>query len=205
MKRLFVISAVLIGAGLGAGTASAQNVVGSSHDLTSQGGTTTQVCVYCHTPHNADTASVVLWNRTNPDPTTFTMYDSPTLDSKTNAGGPQGVSLACLSCHDGATAFNALINAPSDGTAATGTIGGGTAIGADELANDHPISMTYDAVADTGIRTTMTSPLPLFGSGGDQVECATCHNPHDQNATGDGNFLRLTTANSALCTNCHIK
>lgn len=205
MKRLFVMSAALAGLMLGGGPASAQNVVGSAHDLRSQGGTTTQVCVYCHTPHKADVASAVLWNRVNPNPTTFTMYDSPTLDNKTNAGGPQGVSLACLSCHDGATAFNSLINAPGDGTAATGTMSGGDAVGLDGLANDHPISMTYDSVAEPGLRATMTVALPLFGAGADQVECATCHNPHDQTAVAGGHFLRITTSNSDLCTNCHIK
>ena len=46
-----------------------------------------EVCVYCHTPHGADTSAVVpLWNRTLPSPASFTTYDSlgtSTLDGKT--------------------------------------------------------------------------------------------------------------------------
>ena len=38
---------------------------------------TAEICVFCHTPHGADTsAAVPLWNRTLPAANTFTTYDS---------------------------------------------------------------------------------------------------------------------------------
>jgi predicted CXXCH cytochrome family protein len=43
----------------------------------------------------------------------------------------------------------------------------------------------------------------MYGATNDQVECATCHNPHDQ--TTFGKFLRFDNAASALCTTCHNK
>lgn len=81
---------------------------------------TTEVCVFCHTPHGgrASDASTALplWNRAMPDGTGYTMYDSPNFDGKASQNGqPQGVSLACLSCHDGTIGIDALINAPGSG------------------------------------------------------------------------------------------
>lgn len=54
--------------------------------------------------------------------------------------------------------------------------------------------------ADDGINT-----LPLYtkSTGGTFVECATCHDPHDQ---GTGlTFLRVSNAGSAVCVTCHVK
>jgi predicted CXXCH cytochrome family protein len=189
----------------GTATTYAQSIVGTLHDLSGSSPNTTQTCVYCHAPH----AGVIglaapLWNRNNPAPGTFTMYDSPTIQM-TIASGPQGVSLACLSCHDGVTAYNSLVNAPSDGTAITGTMSGSRALGQD-LSNDHPISITYDPTADTAFNAassvTGAGGLVLFGAGADQVECGSCHNPHDNT---NGTFLRKLNTNSDICTTCHIK
>jgi hypothetical protein len=75
-----------------------------------------------------------LWNRNIPLSSSYTPYGSPNFDaSGIDPGKPKGVSLACLSCHDGTIAVDALINAPGSGgfevlnrTAA----GGGVSIGA---------------------------------------------------------------------------
>ncbi|MBI5182346.1 MAG: hypothetical protein HZA06_05505 [Nitrospirae bacterium] len=76
-----------------------------------------EVCVYCHTPHGA-TTDAPLWNRTLPATGGYTPYSSSTID--TNIGQPDGVSLACLSCHDGTIAVDAVRNAPGSGTNLTG-------------------------------------------------------------------------------------
>jgi predicted CXXCH cytochrome family protein len=77
-----------------------------------------------------------------------------------------------------------------------------------DLTNDHPISITFDAGGaefETAVAGMVGSggadSVPLYGSGLDQVECGSCHNPHD--ATGVGKFLRFSEA--AVCTLCHIK
>jgi len=79
---------------------------------------TTEICVFCHTPHGGDTsAAVPLWNRTLNATSSYTTYSqlgTSTLDSKSTSIG--SVSLACLSCHDGTQAMNVVINSPGSGT-----------------------------------------------------------------------------------------
>ena len=180
-----------------------------------------EVCVYCHTPHNNNTEiEAPLWNRETPA-SNYTMYSSPSIDM-TIASSAQGVSLACLSCHDGSIALDQLINVPTGQTPVQGGVtiqncannchvgnnpsGGlnfeGTFIGTD-LSNDHPISITYDPTRDPNFvpaQNGMVGNLPLYGPNKDQVECATCHNPHDNS---NRPFLRMSNENSALCLTCH--
>lgn len=75
---------------------------------------TAEVCVFCHTPHGADVNNLggPLWNR-NVSVQTYTLYSGPNLEVV--GSQPQGVSLACLSCHDGAAAVDALINSSGSG------------------------------------------------------------------------------------------
>jgi len=132
---------------------------------------TAEICVFCHTPHGADTsAAVPLWNRTLPAPSSFTTYDSlgtSSLDGKTAPVG--SVSIACLSCHDGVTSMSAVINAPGSGTSGDATWTAGTWSGANQtggvlaagiitnlgkdLKNDHPIGIQYG-----GGGLTVTAP-----------------------------------------------
>jgi predicted CXXCH cytochrome family protein len=185
---------------LGAGVARAQ-ISGTPHDLSGRGWGTNQICVFCHTPHNAKVGAdqiVPLWNHTT-TAATFTVYGSSTLQAV--PGQPSGNSKACLSCHDGTVALD------SYGTR-TGTnfISGSAALGTD-LSNDHPVSFAYDAAlatADTGLVTPASASqvvpgIPLYAG---QLQCASCHSVHS-NVNGD--FLRATNAASALCLRCHNK
>lgn len=205
------------------GAASA-TIVGSLHDLSVTGtdgntdpalGLTFEgLCIYCHVPHNAVTAAAPLWNR--PDSgVTFVMYDdtvSATLDMDT-ATVPDPFSMACLSCHDGVTALDAMVSNSGWGavTAGSNNLVTWGSMGAD-LTNDHPISIRYNAAQDTefnAIGTGEVGGLPLFagtagGAGAaDQVECASCHDVHDQDTYFP--FLRMDNAGSALCLTCHDK
>lgn len=146
--------------------ASAQ-ISGTKHNLGSTGpgpnkfNGTDELCVFCHTPHGADTsASAPLWNRVISG-TTYQTYDSlgtSTLDGRTAPVG--SVSIACMSCHDGTQAMNVVINAPgSGGYNATGGAMAGAWAGANQtggilnpgiitnlttdLRNDHPIGIQY--------------------------------------------------------------
>lgn len=86
---------------------------------------TTEVCIFCHTPHGANpnaggqgtsVGAAPLWNRLLPSSLSFTPYSAPNFDAAgIDTGRPKGVSLACLSCHDGTIAFDAFINAPLSG------------------------------------------------------------------------------------------
>ena len=77
-----------------------------------------EVCVYCHTPHGANrTTTAPLWNRTM-KVTTYQTYDLLNTASLTQTVTQPGVaSLTCLSCHDGQTAVDAIINMPGSGRA----------------------------------------------------------------------------------------
>ncbi|HTN44242.1 MAG TPA: hypothetical protein VMN77_10655 [Nitrospiria bacterium] len=90
----------------------------SNPDINATG--TTEICVFCHTPHGANMAAssnAPLWNRLLPDDTSYEVYGSPNFDAQdvTGTRRPKGVSLACLSCHDGSIAFDALVNGPGSG------------------------------------------------------------------------------------------
>lgn len=180
-----------------------------------------EVCVYCHTPHGGQT-SAPLWNRQFTT-STFSMYNDPTggasdLDMSF-ASQPTGVSLACLSCHDGTIGIDVIINSPNafTGTALNQTLTDiyGAATNGDELKilgtdlrNDHPISMVYDPALDPQFSTVAAiegAGLKLFDDptlGANVVQCATCHNPHE--ATNP-TFLRMANTNSNLCLTCHNK
>ena len=108
------------------GTSCTENVRETKHNLAANSDVlasgTTEVCVFCHTPHGGRTdvagGGAPLWNRALPPRAGFTpLYDSPNFDNSQGAetAGPKGVSLACLSCHDGTIALDALINAPGSG------------------------------------------------------------------------------------------
>jgi predicted CXXCH cytochrome family protein len=72
-----------------------------------------EVCVYCHTPHGANTnVAAPLWNRSIPN-TTYTLYSSNTLTQ--TIAQPGAASLVCLSCHDGQQAVDAIMNMPGSG------------------------------------------------------------------------------------------
>lgn len=72
-----------------------------------------EICVYCHTPHGANTSvGAPLWNRAIPS-TTYTVYSSNTMSQ--TASQPGAASLVCLSCHDGQQAVDAIMNMPGSG------------------------------------------------------------------------------------------
>ncbi len=149
---------------------------------------TTEVCVFCHTPHHAGSANTTsssgsgagmwtnapLWNRGLQSALTqYTAYSAGGANRTTAQTDTTMVigsaSLACLSCHDGITALDNLINAPGPGKARAATdtrgIGGVTNGGSDrqwtfseettgfitsgrlkigtDLTNDHPVSVAY--------------------------------------------------------------
>lgn len=207
-KALLLVIAILLvaGAAYGAGT-----IVGSKHDIRGAiaDETTTQVCVFCHVPHNAATSwGGPLWNHTD-TASTFGLYQSATLQGATSQ--PSGVSRACLSCHDGTVAINSLINAPKDGTAGTlTTMAAGPARLGTDLTNDHPVSITYRQDLDSGLRANTGATVPgtawtaqLYGTASPYtVECASCHAVHDPTNVP---FLRIANTASQMCTTCHLK
>lgn len=182
MKNMSLLNSVLrrVGGGaavalLAAGTlavvAPAQaGIADTKHNLGSSGtgvnklnviAGSTEICVFCHTPHGADTnATVPLWNKKLTPGAAYLTYNSlgtSSLDG--NVLGVGSVSLACLSCHDGTQALNVMINAPGSdgyvsGGAEFGTMSGANQVGNKlkstvvtnldlDLKNDHPVGIQY--------------------------------------------------------------
>ncbi|MFQ5572170.1 MAG: cytochrome c3 family protein [Rhodothermales bacterium] len=174
-----------------------------------------EICVYCHTPHGG-LNDAPLWNR-NFSSATYDMYDnakSSTIDMTVNAQ-PTGISMACLSCHDGTIGLDVIVNAPNTyggsipgTTPGTNTMPAGVTNLGTDLRNDHPISVVYDPALDTAFQpeaSILSAGLKLFvdpTTTGNKVQCASCHNPHDNT---NEPFLRIANTSSNLCTTCHIK
>ena len=161
----------------------------TKHNLGSTGATgnnkfdgTTEICVFCHTPHGGNLSTTrppPIWNRTFSATTAYTTYDSLGTTSLDALAAPTGsVSIACLSCHDGTQAMNVMINTPGSGNAAlignwTGaaataspvgslaTVGKFTYIGVD-LSNDHPISIQYGGGGINDATPTGATKDPYF-------------------------------------------
>ena len=210
-------------------TAGAASILGSKHDLSSGGGSfksnTGEVCIFCHTPHNA-VQNVPLWNRNNGNAAnTFKLYSSGTMNNTYISGGQGGastgftsnsISLFCMSCHDGSQ-LNNVKNQPGD--VATITMNAGQAtLGAlpanlgTNLTSTHPVNFNLTNGADPAIYSVtngkigngLTNKLPLYNSarGPQSLECASCHAVHDPANTP---FLRTSNSGSKLCLACHIK
>ena len=196
----------------------ASNIAGTKHNLSVTGpgsfkaSAEQRVCVFCHTPHNADPADP-LWNHVSSG-SNYTPYSSETM-AQAAPGQPAGTSKLCLSCHDGTIALGSVHNLPEN--AGPGVIAGlssaltGDAHLSTDLSDDHPISFTYDAALVVK-NTELVDPviaansLPLYGAAKDQVECASCHNPHEST---NPKFLRKgyteSGVGSPLCLTCHDK
>lgn len=176
-----------------------------------------QVCVFCHTVHNADpTAGSLLNHEMNPG-TSYTMYTSDTMDMIQSASPHEG-SLICLSCHDGTIAVNSLNNLPGpEGSGLYGSPGGSGLDGSGrisgsshafvgtDLRDDHPVGLFYDSTKDLNFHpktgNSQNYPDKLLDEGL-YVECTSCHNPHDNTYS---NFLVESNNSSALCMRCHIQ
>jgi hypothetical protein len=200
-------------------------VVGSKHDLSLNAWSGLEICVVCHTPHNATTPQIVpLWNHVAsvgaPGWSPYVDTGDNTLNSA--PGQPQGCSIACLSCHDGTVAVDAFGGAAAP-SVMIGSFGTGSADITTVLTDDHPISFTYDgalATADGELHnpTSTASGLPaggnidadmLKGVGNDQLECCSCHDVHNTTCPTCPSLLVKLNAGagfeSDLCLTCHNK
>ena len=165
---LFVVSMVAVFS-----TTAFAAISGGPHDLSDDGLGETQMCKFCHVPHNPQSTTAPLWNRSAPaSQGTFTLYDGTAASSVT------GTSIMCLSCHDGVTNLDAF-----GGT--TGTAGNDidtvfastTALVGTDLQDDHPVSVVYGtAGTGDGVNYKASPDGDLTGQlESTRVECGTCH------------------------------
>ncbi len=188
----------------------------------------TQICIFCHTPHNASPSSP-LWNHAPSTAVTYVNYWSSTLKSYGQGGAPpiDGFSKLCLGCHDGTVALGAVLNRQGDlkGDIQMVTIAGvvdsegkllpGAAgyLGTD-LSGHHPISIVYDNKLVT-LRNSDPNLMPLKNlplgdrdvklyptQGGMGVQCTSCHEPHGAKGVTNPPFWQKASFDE-VCLVCH--
>ena len=196
-------------------------VVNSRHDLSvnSTGSTYTattqsQVCVFCHTPHNANPASP-LWNHKLSSGVTYTLYTSSTLGATMAQPAAGDNTKLCLSCHDGTVALGNTVN---DGTiimknsvttlpanaGSTYSPPRSTNLGT-TLADDHPVAFTPTLPTLPAFPQVKSPALgdPVQLESG-KLQCTSCHEPHQEAIdTTERRFLRKSNSGGAICTTCH--
>lgn len=178
-------------------------IANTKHNLTPSGPGTfktpekTGLCVFCHTPHNANPQRA-LWNRAM-SAATYTLYTSSTL--KAVPTQPSGSSRMCLSCHDGTLAMGTLLR-PVGGVQPTLGLLTGTALIGTNLSDDHPVSFLYDSALATArgeLVDPLGAPKELHRDPDGQLQCASCHDAHVERAK----FMRMDPIKGALCSTCH--
>ena len=219
-----------------------------------------RICIFCHHPHNTvragsdslggtTTAYSPLWNRGVADGNTFLTYDNGTnMGDETGTGvndsssrhlmngdvAVGGVTLLCLSCHDGSTAMGAYsqnnpdfdVNATGTGKASGAQFGasgqgstlaglatGFGASGTVDLSNHDPVGMSWDQVregdpeiaAKTNNFANTTISIQSVLTGGDTMECNACHDVHNTESAENESFIWTSNDGSAFCLSCHVK
>ena len=163
LRRWIAWLALLASAALAASAWS--QVAATKHNLSISGpgtvkaSTESEICIFCHTPHNASPAGG-LWNRRNPA-AAYTPYSSST--AKGAAGQPNGASLQCLSCHDGTIALGDVLSraTPIAMAGATSVMPAGAGRLGTDLGDDHPVSFAYTAALVTQRNNELVSPTAL--------------------------------------------
>jgi len=207
MRHLLSVAALLLA---GAATALGQSptsILSSPHNLSTGGpgriraANEAQVCIFCHTPHNAS-ATQPLWNRRIPVEA-YRVYSSNSLKSR--PGQPTGTSKLCLSCHDGTIALGSVLSRGQPIVMAGGitTLPPGASNLGTDLSDDHPISFRYDAALlqkNLKLKDPRALTHAVHLDGNSEVQCTSCHNPHNNVF---GRFLVIENRHSELCNTCH--
>ncbi len=158
-----------------------------------------RICIFCHAPHRA-TPQTPLWNHRD-NRASYLVYTSSTLAALVDQ--PTGASRMCLSCHDGTIALGELVSEPQEIELNRRFLDSETGSLETDLADDHPVSFVYDqdlAAQDLELENPLAIPPPLQLDGEGQMQCTSCHDPHDDTL---GSFLLVDPFAGALCLSCH--
>jgi predicted CXXCH cytochrome family protein len=215
-------------------------ISGSAHDIRARVGYAAtdnsggQICVYCHTPHNAQ-ATKILWNHTASTTLAGWATGSTTTNTTplpTNVNEANSPSGRCMSCHDGSIAVGDVLNfngAPSATMNPTHITNAAYLLNSAGIQKSHPVHVPYKGstyfaltsavpLASTEYKDSLgtgcvgssycaggSTSVPLYGSSNITLGVE-CGSCHEpHNKLGTTNFLRLANTGSALCLACHNK
>lgn len=193
----------------------------------------TEVCVFCHTPHHAD-SSGPLWNHTLSAAASYIEPSSSTMLS-TPQNPPDGDSRLCLSCHDGTVAIGSVVNLGGAATTISMTDSGsgeltGGRLSANvsgnfstDLSGHHPVSIEVDPalisdkeqqcqaglvslkVCNPAAPLKLLSTTNLYVSGPHTHLGVQCSSCHDAHEDPiPGTSMFLRADQSVLCAKCHV-
>ncbi|MDP3980441.1 MAG: cytochrome c3 family protein [Chlamydiota bacterium] len=203
MKNLlfgFIMLCIMIGTPiLGWG-----GIANSEHDFSGKPWVNKKsACVVCHSLESgrSKNSNDMTWTHELSSANYFT-YSSQTL--KSSLRQPEGVSLFCLSCHDGTVAIDAYGGRHgSEKTRKT--------LGTD-LSKIHPVSFIYNdalAVMSGHLKRPSKSPSGLGGSIEEdllkkgKMECTSCHDTHNRFYEENMLIRRDRGGSMGLCGICH--
>jgi hypothetical protein len=220
--RSAAVAAAIAAAVLGTqAMAQQESVLGTVHNLSVSGPgevrslTETQVCKFCHIPHNAE-VPVPLWGHALSE----AQYQTPDIrvgDAREPAPQPDGASRLCLSCHDGTVALGDITSEPR----AIAMVGGDRLrpgrpgyIGTD-LSGSHPVSFvvpdglqgTEEPESDMTLRplSAIEADADVVLDGAGKMQCTTCHDPHADRYYEAGRVPRFWVKPTVeeVCLTCH--
>ena len=197
------------------------NVASTLHNLSVSGPgevrslTETEVCKFCHIPHNAVVA-VPLWGHALSEVRKYRVPEIDVQGDRVEAPQPGGSSRLCLSCHDGTVALGD-VGGPGDqiigmtrGPRLTPDRPG--FIGTD-LSGSHPLSITVnetiDAPGDKDMGVKESSEIQFdHGLNVDsnlRMQCTTCHDPHSDQyfVSGEVPHFWVRPTVEEVCLACH--
>ena len=173
-----------------------------------------QICIFCHTPHNANVAEgAPLWNRAF-SALTFSRYSSATLQIRVNAAArnpasyntpawqPDGSTKLCLSCHDGVATnpLGAVLRGGPIAMAGGDFISSNTAVSWSSFNpstnkmkfGHHPVSFVYNVAVAAAINTgkgvssyVMPALPEVKLDKSSKMQCTTCHDAHQNQSDDD--------------------
>ncbi len=216
MRTRLILAMIAVLSALANGQADKRRLINSKHDFrpsssaairAASGPTASdQLCVYCHTPHNANPGPL-LWNQ-KMSTSQFATYASSTMQSTVSPVTAQDSSKLCLSCHDGTIALGSTT---SNGdipfiqgagfllpSSSRSNIAGFAGLG---FADDHPFAFAPN-YTNTQIKAPdPNDPVKLVAG---KLQCSSCHDPHNE-ATDpvQADFLVKKNQASAICLSCH--
>lgn len=162
-------------------------------------------CLYCHAPHSGNNKGP-LWAQGFSNQS-YSLYTSDTLQNIAQQPELGKDSSLCLSCHDGTIAPG---NVGASGRVQTsGKMADASVFGAN-LQASHPFSLQLpikDAahlVPSLVASKTTADPTGAVKLIGDNIECTSCHNGHNQYIDSDAQaFLVRENHKGAVCLACH--